>query len=170
MTIVHNILYLFQQKEKYRTGEFGTTDGSFQGNRYFVCAKDCGLFVSLQFLSPVDRKSDKAPTEAMSEKKYSSAVRSNENSHQSQISRLALKKSSVDEPHRFDHPLRFEHGQRVVFYDKHGGKHYGTVRWTGNKSATRVFDYMVVGIQTVSKSMLCVENASNGCQFCVCRG
>ena len=52
------------------------------------------------------------------------------------------------------HPTspRFVVGQRVMFYNKNGVKHYGTVRWTGRKTVARSFAYTVIGIQTVSVS------------------
>ena len=70
-------------------------------------------------------------------------AKKNEKGQQSQAGRSRPKESSVDPP------PRFKLGQRVVFYDKRGGKHYGTVRWTGKRSVSREFDYMLVGIQTV---------------------
>ena len=47
-------------------------------------------------------------------------------------------------------PPRFVVGQHVMFYDKNGDKHYGTVKWSGRKTRTRSFEYPVVGIKTVS--------------------
>ena len=53
-------------------------------------------------------------------------------------------------------PPRFVVGQYVMFYDKNGDKHYGTVGWTGRKTVSRSFAYTVVGIRTVSKA--CVQH------------
>lgn len=51
------------------------------------------------------------------------------------------------------HPSRYHNGQRVAFHDTLGHRHYGVVRWTGRESATRKFDYMIVGIETVSSTL-----------------
>ena len=45
---------------------------------------------------------------------------------------------------------RFQIGQRVSFYNNKGVEHFGTVGWTGSKVASRIFDYVVIGIKTVS--------------------
>ena len=63
--------------------------------------------------------------------------------------------SSVDPVH-----YRFKKGQRVMFYDNKGEKHYGTVGWTGNSTRTRTFDYILVGIRTVS---VCDQGHMGGC-------
>ena len=47
---------------------------------------------------------------------------------------------------------RFKVGQRVMFYDNNGDKHYGTVGWTASMTITRSFPYTIVGIKTVSVS------------------
>ena len=41
----------------------GCTDGFFQGQRYFTCGKDCGLFVALDKLSPKPGKSESTISE-----------------------------------------------------------------------------------------------------------
>jgi DNA repair exonuclease SbcCD ATPase subunit len=41
------------QEEEYRTGKYGTTNGTFKGKTYFTCKDGCGLFVALNSLSPV---------------------------------------------------------------------------------------------------------------------
>ena len=45
---------------------------------------------------------------------------------------------------------RFVKGQRVMFYNVYGVKHYGRVGWIGNQSSTRLFHFTIVGIRTVS--------------------
>ena len=49
-----------------------------------------------------------------------------------------------------DVPSLVKVNQRVFFHDKNGFKHYGTVGWVGRGTPTRKFDYVVVGIKTVS--------------------
>ena len=47
------------QEESFRG--YGTTDGTFQGKRYFTCQDNCGFFVALDRLSPeTEDKSTKA--------------------------------------------------------------------------------------------------------------
>ena len=41
----------------------GCTDGCFQGQRYFTCGKDCGLFVALDKLSPKPGESESTISE-----------------------------------------------------------------------------------------------------------
>ena len=43
----------------------------------------------------------------------------------------------------------FRVGQRVMFYDKNGGKFYGVVKWTGTEDRDKKFEYPIVGIKTV---------------------
>ena len=46
---------------------------------------------------------------------------------------------------------KFRKGQRVIFHDNYGNKHYGLVRWTGDSVK---FTCPVVGIETVSNGMM----------------
>ena len=45
---------------------------------------------------------------------------------------------------------RAQLGQRVIFCDKYGKKHFGVVQWIGKESQTRKFKYNVLGIKSVS--------------------
>ena len=49
-------------------------------------------------------------------------------------------------------PSIFQEGDRVCFYDKKGNKREGTVRWIGNSTKTRKFEY-IIGIYTVSMEL-----------------
>lgn len=55
--------------------------------------------------------------------------------------------SGVDSPKKPSSVFRV--GQRVIFHDKNGDKHYGVVEWTGREGPAKKFDYPVVGIKTV---------------------
>ena len=66
------------------------------------------------------------------------------------------KKSNVEPPP----PSIFQIGQRVSFFNKKGVEHFGTVGWTGRKTKTRNFDYVIIGIKTVSNLSACYN--SNG--------
>jgi hypothetical protein len=48
----------------------------------------------------------------------------------------------------------FQIDQRVVCQDMHGYEHHGVVRWTGDRCGNKTFTHPVVGIQTVSDSLL----------------
>ena len=59
------------------------------------------------------------------------------------------KESSVNQP------SIFQEGDRVSTYDKKGNKREGTMRWIGNSNPTktRIFEYNVIGICTVSMEL-----------------
>ena len=44
-------------------------------------------------------------------------------------------------------PFRYQVGDRVLFHNKKGEPHYGSVEWTGRKEKE---PYNLVGIKTVS--------------------
>ena len=50
--------------------------------------------------------------------------------------------SSVDSPQ-----CQYQVGDRVLFHNKQGKPHYGSVEWTGRKEGV---PYNIVGIKTVS--------------------
>ena len=50
-------------------------------------------------------------------------------------------------------PSIFQEGDRVCFSDKKGNKKKGTVRWIGNSTKTRKFEYNIIGICTVSMEL-----------------
>ena len=128
----------------------GTTDGTFRGHRYFQCADNAGLFVSLDQIRPTVQhprgaalptecsdpgkgrgNSSGKPSPGTEGKIYSGAVK-------------GAPGSSVDPT-----PSNFKVGQRVMFFNKKGGIHYGVVRWTGRSARNRTFEYSVVGIECV---------------------
>ena len=76
-----------------------------------------------------------------------------------------MKSASRDDTSSVDPvpPSQFIKGQRVMFYDNKGEKHYGTVGWTGKNTRTRAFDYTLVGIQTVS---VCDQRHMGGERAC----
>ena len=125
------------QQGSYRDTSFGTTDGTFQQKCYFNCKDGCGLFVSLDRIYPID----KMPTQ--------SKIIPSEPTQQGKPTygpSISKKESGIDPAQ----PPRFQIGQRVSFYNNKGVEHFGTVGWTGSKIVSRKFDYVVIGIKTVS--------------------
>ena len=128
----------------------GTTDGTYQDERYFTCRDGNGLFVSLDKLSvdptggsppggqrhiPNDgwkngRRKPKAPPVAVSRTGLPSRFKA---------SPVAVFSTGL--PSRFKAPLeavpstgppsRFKVGDRVVIFNKKGAGVHGTVKWTG---------------------------------------
>ena len=164
-------LYLNTQDEQCRSN--GTTEGTFQGIRYFVCEKNCGLFVGLDKLS-LDPHGSNLIKEPPSAKSYMYAkvaashgpqqrVQShqldnmppadNTRSRSHVVSRPGGKKTYVDPP---SHPPRFQKGERVVAFTKKGSRVHGTVRWVGRNIGSRKFTITIVGIETVSTQLCCV--------------
>ena len=148
----------------------GTTDGTFQGTRYFLCEDNCGLFVGLDKLSP-DRHGSSLINEPRSAKSYAKVAShgpqqraqshqldnttpaDNTRSRSHVVSRPGSKETCVDPP---SHPPRFQKGERVVAFTKKGGRVHGTVRWVGRGVSSRKFAITIVGIETVSTQLCCV--------------
>ena len=133
----------------------GTTDGTFQDHRFFLCKDNCGLFVSLEKLSP-DREGSTLTKAPPGGQAYGASNMpeleqgpKGVNSHE-MTTRSKMKTqdgSSVDPP-----PRQFAKGDRVKVYTKKGIAVHGTVRWVGRKTAAREFQFTVVGIETVSNA------------------
>ena len=161
-------LYFNTQDEQCRGN--GTTDGTFQGMRYFICEDNCGLFVGLDKLSP-DRHGSSLVNEPRGAKSYAKVAShgpqqrvqshqldntppaDNTRSRSHVVSRTGGKETCVDPP---SHPPRFQKGDRVVAFGKKGIRVHGTVRWVGRNVASRKFTITVMGIETVSIQLCCV--------------
>ena len=138
-----NIIILNQQGS-YRDTFYGTTDGIFQQKRYFTCNDGCGLFVSLDRIYPIDKmplQSKTNPSECTEP--------TQRDGDKPTYGRATSKKVSDVDPAPAS---RFQIGQRVTFYNNKGTKHFGTVGWTGRETRARKFDYVVIGIKTVSNN------------------
>ena len=127
--------------------DIGCNDGTFRGKRYFTCEDGFGMFV------PLNRLSAHYDTKLTRQGSYSNQEEPREHSTYPAVagdrgntpgSNILKEESSVD------CQSIFRIKDRVCFYDKWGKKMTGTVKWIGNASRYRKFDYTVVGIQTVS--------------------
>ena len=161
-------LYFNTQDEQCRGN--GTTDGTFQGVRYFHCQGNCGLFVGLDKLS-ADRQGSSLISEPRVAKSYAKVANhgpphsvqshqpdntspgDNTHSRSHVVSRPGAKESCIDPP---SHPPYFKPGDRVVAFTKKGVRVHGTVHWVGRNVASRKFTVIVVGIKTVSTQLCCV--------------
>ena len=129
------IIISISNQRTYRNSAVGTTDGSFQGKRYFTCQDSCGLFLPLHLVHPTEgafqSQSKITPFECTgsprSDKKskptYAHAATKGNSSQPSHIEECA-----VDPP-----PPIFKIGERVAFFNTKGVKHYGVVGWTGRE-------------------------------------
>ena len=118
-----------------RTPSIGTTDGSFQGKRYFTCQDGCGLFLPLHLLHPTE--------EIPSQSKITQRLKMPTYAH-------TATKGSIPQSAVNPGPLIFKIGERVAFYSIKGVKHYGVIGWAGRETKARKFPYVIVGIITVS--------------------
>ena len=110
---------------------FGTTDGTFQSKRYFTCQDDCGLFIPLHLVHPIEEFPSNSEFTS-SESKPHTTTKGNSSQH---------------------NESEFKIDQRITFYNNKGVKHYGVVGWIGRETKTRKFPYAIVGIITVSNIM-----------------
>ena len=142
------IIISISNQRTYRNSAVGTTDGSFQGKRYFTCQDGCGLFLPLHLVYPTEeafQSQSKITSESLRSDKrlkptYAHAATKGSSSQHSHIEECAVYPPS---------PLH-KIGERVAFYNKKGVKHYGVVDWTGRETKTSKFPYVVIGIITVS--------------------
>ncbi len=137
---------IYSQDKKFRGR--GSTDGTYRGHRYFMCADDCGLFVSLDRLSPDCEGSTLYPppggqpyTHGTDQVVYDQPRPSGRADHG---------RPPASEPGESPaHPPQFTKGDRVVVHNKSGVAVHGVVRWAGNRTATRQFDVYILGIEMV---------------------
>ena len=148
------------QQRTYRNSPIGTTEGTFQGKRYFTCQDGCGLFLPLHLMHPTEEVpsqnkiipsecTESPRSDRKSRPTYAHAATKGNSSQPSHID----KESAVDPA-----PPLFINGERVTFYNNKGVKHYGVVGWTGRETKTRKFPYVIVGITTVS---ICCDTVNN---------
>ena len=117
--------------------QYGTTDGTFQGTRYFSCKDSCGLFVALDRISAV-RDHGSAHTEP-----------SREGQSQRHFHQYGKSKKGVDDP-----GSRLRLGERVIVYNKKCHAIRGTVKWVGVHAVSGDLGFTVVGVETVSINLL----------------
>ena len=137
----------------------GSTNGTFRGHRYFQCADNAGLFVSLDQIRPTvqHHRFPVAPTDPGKRGSGKSSAGTSAREGRTGYSTAAKGTSSLSEKSpgvvsSLDPvPSVFKMNQRVQFFDKRGTKHYGIVRWIGRKARDRTFDFTVVGIESVSE-------------------
>ena len=122
-------------QDKHFLGQ-GTTDGTFQGERYFACRDGNGMFVSLDRLSEISTG-------------YSAK-------HNSQPSHPAAQAGGKKEGKGREKPSRFKVDDRVVAFKEDGTPVRGTVKWVGpytlQDEKKQQFSVPAVGIETVSRS------------------
>jgi hypothetical protein len=115
-----------------------------------MCEDGCGFFAPLHLMSPTDlsmgeqnKQQGRENSGQPSKKNTYSDVVSSRNGKQHQP-------VPIDSGVHSTLLSEFRLGERVHFYSKRGAKHFGIVRWTGREIRTKKFEYLVVGIQTVS--------------------
>ena len=151
------IIISISNQRTYRKSAVGTTDGSFQGKRYFTCQDGCGLFLPLHLVHPTEEafqsqskitlpECTESPQSYRSKPTYAHAATKGNSSQRSHIEECA-----VDPP-----PPLHKIGERVAFFNTKGVKHYGVVGWTGRETKARKFPYVVIGIITVSNNNACI--------------
>lgn len=154
---------MFQQERSHDITAVATTDGTYQGRRYFVCYEGgCGLFVPLHLIqiyklnyacTPNRHKSGAIPCpgglRSNAENVSGSSLKNTPHPHHGHDFYISdTLQHTPKTPENISN--KFQLDEHVAFQDKHGAKHYGCVRWIGNKSSSATFASTVVGIQTVS--------------------
>ena len=114
----------------------GFTNGEFRGVPYFQCEENCGMFVSLEKISPLARVGTQTGSHIPIDKL--------------QISRRV---SQEIQPPLTAKDLPFKRGNRVVVHNKKGVVCRGTVKWIGN--TTGKLNFPIAGIEMVSNTHVC---------------
>ncbi len=113
-------------------------------SEYFQCASGCGLFVSLDKLSSEYTPGGSHP-EALDDSRNKSKLKESKPFYASAACKSSQEKLT---PSRVDSPqCQFQVGDCVLFHNKQGKPHYGSVEWTGRKEGVPC---NLVGIKTVS--------------------
>jgi hypothetical protein len=108
-----------------------------------MCKDGCGFFAPLHLMAPMEeqnKQQGRGNSGQPSKKNTYSNVVSSRNGKEHQ--------PKSDVPREFSQ--EFRPGECVHFFNKHGEKHLGVVRWTGRECRVKKLKYLVVGIQTVS--------------------
>lgn len=126
---------------------WGSSDGTFQNERYFHCKDNCGMFVSLEKLSrypPLQTLSEPPPSGNHSGNRFNQQA-------PSPPAPRSGEESNVDPQHVIDH--RYKKGDRVVAFTKEGVPVHGVVKWVGMHSYVvnkKKYSCKAVGIETVT--------------------
>ncbi len=147
------------QSDTFRTGRYA--DGVYHNKQYFQCASGCGLFVSLDKLSPEYTPGGSHP-EALDDSRSTPKLKESKPSYVNAASRSSQEKLKYETPSQSTRskakessddsvPFQYQVGDRVLFHNKQGKPHYGSVEWTGRKKGV---PYNLVGIITVSIKLL----------------
>ena len=106
----------------------------FEDEQFFVCEKNCAVFVALDSLSESHNTGVIKPPTSPSVDNGNTSSSVNRNS----------KNQKSTEQQQQQVPFRI--GDRVMAFDDYGGKVHGTVKWTGGSDRIG----KLVGIETVS--------------------
>ena len=129
--VIHSI-----QDPAYRY--HGSSNGFFGGQQFFTCKENCGLFVSLDRLSPMDNQvnQQETPQQHQNARGYQMVhvSRSQAQAQQSNLDQQSPRNHNPSQQNRRvhspnHHNSKFRLEDRVVVYNKKGIGIHGSVRW-----------------------------------------
>ena len=126
----------------------GTSDGTFRNKRYFMCAPDCGVFVGLDKLAPLEDDNSELRTPSKSPKRDDNGQVNFKSRLDSVFPSFLKVKSDL----KFPQPRHFETpkiDQRVVTFCDKGIPLRGRVRYTGDVEDSSGHVQSVVGLELV---------------------